>query len=115
MRQEIDGFLKNFSVDGDTATAELLFPETFSGFQGHFPAQPILPGVCQMMLVMVMADRMYDRRMEMSAVTNAKFVSVVQPDQPIEIKCTLKDGRLGASLTSTGARVAEFKLKVEDA
>ncbi|MDH3982160.1 MAG: hypothetical protein OES84_04585 [Kiritimatiellaceae bacterium] len=115
MRKEIDGFLNNYAAEGDSATAELVFPATFTGFKGHFPNQPILPGVCQMTLALVMADRMCGQRMNMSGITNAKFVAMVQPDQPVEIKCTLKDGKLGASLTSSGERVAEFKLKVEDA
>lgn len=115
MRKEINGFLRNFSAEGDAATAELAFPPEFTGFQGHFPEQPILPGVCQMTLALVMADRMQGRRTKMAAVTNAKFVAVVMPDQPLEISCTLTDGKLTANLTSKGERVGQFKLRIEDA
>ncbi|VGO12040.1 hypothetical protein PDESU_00589 [Pontiella desulfatans] len=115
MRKEIDALLKNFVSDGDAASAELAFPAGFSGFQGHFPEQPVLPGVCQLTLAMVMADRMCGKRMKMGAATNAKFVAMVVPDQPLEIKCTLADGTLSASLTSKGERVGQFKLKVEHA
>ena len=115
MRKEIDGFLTNYSAEGDGASAEVVFPAGFSGFQGHFPDKPILPGVCQMMLAMVMADRLIGNRTKLSSVTNAKYISMVQPDQPREIKCTRVGEKLNASLTSNGERVAEFKLKVDHA
>lgn len=115
MRKEIDGFLNNYAGEGETASAELVFPTTFTGFHGHFPDQPILPGVCQITLALVMADRMLGRRTKMAAVTNAKFVAVVTPDQLLEIACTLKDDKLTANLTSNGERVAQFKLRIEHA
>jgi 3-hydroxyacyl-[acyl-carrier-protein] dehydratase len=115
MRREINRFLKNYAAEGNMATAELSFPSEFSGFQGHFPEQPILPGVCQMTLALVMADRMLGRRTKMTAVTNAKFVSVVTPDQPLEITCSLKDDKLTANLTSNSERVGQFKLRIEHA
>jgi 3-hydroxyacyl-[acyl-carrier-protein] dehydratase len=115
MRKEIDGILKNFVVADGTASAELIFSSTFTGFKGHFPEQPVLPGVCQMTLALVMADRMRGRRTQLAAVTNAKFLSVVVPDQPVEISCVLKEDKLTASLTSKGERVAQFKLRIQDA
>ncbi|MDF7823381.1 hypothetical protein P4B35_05105 [Pontiellaceae bacterium B12227] len=115
MRKEIDGFLEHVVVDQGTASAELVFPATFTGFKGHFPEQPVLPGVCQITLAMVMADRIRGCRTQLSAVTNAKFVSMVVPEQPLEIACVLSGDKLTANLTSAGKRVAQFKLRIEDA
>ena len=115
MRREIDGYLEGFASEGDTAEAEITFGEGFSGFKGHFPEQPILPGVCQIALAMVMADRMRGTRQSLSQVVNAKFVSMVEPGQRLRVQCTLTDGLLRAKLHSGENRVAEFKLKVEDA
>lgn len=115
MRKEIDGFLKNVVTGEGTASAELIFPPSFTGFKGHFPEQPVLPGVCQITLALVLADRMRGQRTQLVAVTNAKFVAVVIPDQPLTISCVLKEEKLSAELTSNGERVAQFKLRVEDA
>ncbi len=115
MKKEIDGYLEDFSVEGDVASAGILFPECFSGFQGHFPDQPVLPGVCQIALTMVMAGRMCGSCQRLTEVVNAKFVAMVLPNQPLRIECRLDGEILKAKLLSEGERVAEFKLRVEDA
>lgn len=115
MRREIDGYLEGFTYESDTAEAGITFAEEFSGFKGHFPEQPILPGVCQIALAMAMADRMRGTCQVLIEVVNAKFVSMVQPGQRIQIQCTLVNDLLRAKLLTGETRVAEFKLRVEDA
>jgi len=115
VKKEIDGYLRNFAVEGDGATAELSFPVSFSGFQGHFPEQPVLPGVCQIGAAMALAGRMRGAAQVLSEIINAKFVAMVVPDQLLQVRGSLADGLLRASITSGGERVAEFKLRVEDA
>jgi len=115
MKKEIDGYLEGFAVEGDEASAGISFPESFSGFQGHFPDQPVLPGVCQIALAMVVAGRMRGSRQRLAEVVNAKFVAMVQPNQPLRIECRLAGEILKAKLLSEGERVAEFKLRIENA
>ena len=115
MKKEIDGYLKNYATEGDTATAEILFPATFTGFRGHFPGQPVLPGVCQISVALAMAERLRGKRQVLAEIVNAKFVAMVVPDQLLQVRGTLVDGLLRAGITSGGERVAEFKLRVEDA
>lgn len=115
MKKEIEGYLKNFVDEGDAATAEVSFPASFSGFQGHFPEQPVLPGVCQIGATVALAGRMRGTRQVLVEIVNAKFVAMVVPDQLLLLRGTLDAGLLRASITSAGERVAEFKLRVEDA
>lgn len=115
MRKEIDGLLESFTSEGDTAEAEIVFGDGFSGFKGHFPEQPVLPGVCQIALALVMAERMRGVRQQLVQVVNARFISMVQPGQRLQVQCTLAEDLLRAKLHSGETRVAEFKLRVEDA
>ena len=115
MKKEIDGYLRNFVVEGDVATAEISFPSSFSGFQGHFPEQPVLPGVCQIGAAVALAGRMRGTRQVLAEIINAKFVAMVVPDQLLQLRGTLADGLLRVGITSGGERVAEFKLRVENA
>jgi len=115
VKKEIDELLKDFAVEGDAATVEVSFPANFSGFQGHFPGQPVLPGVCQIGAAVALAGRMCGTRQVLSEIVNAKFVAMVVPDQLLLVQGTLVDGLLRAGITSGGERVAEFKLRVEDA
>ncbi|RKX42321.1 MAG: hypothetical protein DRP64_10065, partial [Verrucomicrobia bacterium] len=61
------------------------------------------------------AERLRGKRQVLGEVVNAKFVSMVVPDQLLLVQGTLVDGLLRAGITSGGERVAEFKLRVEDA
>ncbi len=115
MRKAIDRLLNNFAAEGNRATAEISFPPDFIGFQGHFPGQPVLPGVCQMELALALADRLAGTRQTLGAVTNAKFISVVLPNQLLKIECSLTEGKLQAAISSEGERISEFKMKVEHA
>lgn len=115
MKAEIDGHLKNFSADGDEASAEILFPVSFTGFRGHFPKQPILPGVCQINTALVIAERMCGKRLALVEVVNAKFVSIVRPDQLLQVRCRLAADLLTANFSSSGTRIAELKLRIKDA
>ncbi len=115
MKKEIDGLLENFTAGDDVATVEVSFPSNFSGFQGHFPEQPVLPGVCQVGTAVALAGRMRGTPQVLSEIINAKFVAMVVPDQLLLVRGMFVDGLLRASIISGGERVAEFKLRVEDA
>ncbi len=115
MKAEIDELLINVSVDGDSASAEIVFPEGFSGFRGHFPERPILPGVSQISTVMALAKRMTGRCQQIVEIANVKFVSVVTPGQRLQVQCSLANGLLVSAITSDGTRIAELKLRIKDA
>ena len=115
MKKEIDELLKNFEVESDTASAEISFPPNFSGFQGHFPGQPVLPGVCQIGTAMALAGRMCGTRQVLDEIVNAKFVAMVVPNQLLQVQGTLADGLLRVGIASGEERVAEFKLRIKDA
>lgn len=115
MKTEIKGYLKNFTATGAEASAEILFPESFTGFRGHFPEQPILPGVCQISTAIAMAELMTGRSLKMSEAVNIKFVSIVRPNQLLQIQCRLADDLLTANLSCGETRIAEMKLRIKDA
>lgn len=59
-------------------------------FKGHFPQQPVVPGV--MLLAKVEdAIQMHWPAVKISSVKNMKFIHIVQPNQRIEIDITEKD------------------------
>jgi len=113
MRQTIDQYVKSFSANENEATATVVFDPDFVGFQGHFPDNPILPGVCQISLVLAVADRLTQSRQSLCEIVNAKFLSVVQPNQPLTVECSLANHILRAKLLTKNNRVAEFKLRVK--
>lgn len=94
------------------ATAKIVFPGTFTGFQGHFTGRPVLPGVCLVLTVMVLAEAIEGKPLSLCEIASAKFFSPVVPDFPVQIECRLSDGIVRAKVTGNAGRVAEVRLKV---
>ncbi len=81
-------------------------------FKGHFPGQPVVPGVCMMELVKELLQTQLDKPLMLSSARNVKFLGFITPEvQPI-VKITWKSVESGyginASLSSGGNTL--FKL-----
>jgi len=112
MRDEIKKQMKILSQTAESVAGEFCFSKNFSGFQGHFPVQPVLPGVCLIQAVLVLAESLHNAPPVLLEIISAKFFSVVTPDCPVQMNCTLENGTLKASVSGEAGRIAEIKLKV---
>lgn len=57
-------------------------------FKGHFPGNPITPGVCQVGIVGELLEMMSGRKLTLCEVKNLKFVEVLKPDVTEEVSIT---------------------------
>ncbi len=92
-------------MDGTAFARTYVFPENFVGFEGHFPGNPILPGVVQLMAgAMTAAEATsYPGPLNWSAtsISRAKFLKQVGPGNELRIKGSLKPGEDTTSATVT--------------
>ncbi len=51
----------------------------YAGFQGHFPGAPTLPGVCQILFVQKLMERVLEKPFELRALRRTKFFQPVPP------------------------------------
>ena len=116
---EIDGALVPVTMNGTGgAEATFTFSEDFSGFQGHFPAGKILPGICQVQCVLALLSRWQDNSPRLVEITSAKYVLPIVPGETITCKIHgLKQNgdsvlSLKASILKGSERVSDFRLKV---
>lgn len=56
-------------------------------YNGHFPEQPVVPGVCIMQLVKECVEQIKNQELAYSQVQSCKFISVVNPkiDNTLEV------------------------------
>ena len=92
-------------------TAEYRFPEGFIGFAGHFPGNPVLPGIAQILAVL---HAISNGRQRLHAIKSCKFLRPVLPEETLLIRLTpagQADG-LGvhASLSVSGEQCAVMRL-----
>lgn len=81
-------------------------------FDGHFPGQPILPGVMQLQLAVERCEELLGKKIVLKEVKKMKFVQIIQPKEEIRLKTTFaKEGEMtyeffrGETLCSSGVLV----------
>lgn len=57
-------------------------------FQGHFPGNPILPGVIQVDWAIRLGTEVFGPLGEFQGISNLKFMSIIRPLENIELRLT---------------------------
>jgi 3-hydroxyacyl-[acyl-carrier-protein] dehydratase len=111
MRKAIRQYMEQLSVDKNEAVAEFVFSKGFCGFQGHFPDNPIVPGVCLIQCALVLTEEICGRKVRLCLINSAKFMAAIEPAQSVRLKCSVSDDFVDACFMSGEERVAAVKLR----
>jgi 3-hydroxyacyl-[acyl-carrier-protein] dehydratase len=80
----------SFNFHGqNNATAVLNLNRESPVFQGHFPDNPVVPGVCSVQIIQELAERMAGRKLKLVKGDNIKFLGMINPDETPEINSEL--------------------------
>ena len=90
MKNEIKKLLKNFrkELDKNEISANFAFPESFTGFKGHFPKEAILPGVCQVEMAIALSETYCGKELKLISLSRGKFLNVVKPNDEVQVSGT---------------------------
>jgi 3-hydroxymyristoyl/3-hydroxydecanoyl-(acyl carrier protein) dehydratase len=77
-------------VDGTTAF-EFRFTANEPVFAGHFPAQPLLPGVFQLEMARLTAECVLHRSLTVREISKAKFLRPILPEELVRVELKLSD------------------------
>ncbi|MDN3599523.1 hypothetical protein QWY89_12785 [Mucilaginibacter myungsuensis] len=84
-------------------------------FAGHFPGQPVLPGVCMMQMVKEAIETHLGQKTDLVKAADLKFLSMIDPGQTpvlsLEIKLTALEERYNADAKLFVDDVVFFKFK----
>ena len=74
----------NISKDQDTGVrAQFNFPQNLELFKGHFPANPILPGVAQIEMTRFAVETFFKKKVSIKKIKKTKFSSLIRPGTPV--------------------------------
>jgi 3-hydroxyacyl-[acyl-carrier-protein] dehydratase len=114
IRKEILASMKNFKADQNTAEASFLFTPDFSGFKGHFPDNPVFPGICQVQAGLLILESWKKQELKMDELVLAKFYSPVSLNEEIIFKAAIEDSSAGLTarfkVTAKDKKVSDLKL-----
>ena len=103
--------------DGKGLTAHFCFSKEFSGFKGHFPGKPVLPGVCKIQAILCMLEEATHQTPSLKEVVSVKFFTPVTCNE--EIVCSVRrvsegsqEMRISSLVTKKDKKIAEIQLKV---
>jgi len=83
--------------DGDGLRLQLAFPPGLPWFRGHFPGDPLLPGVVQLKLAIEAARELGPRYHGPRSIQQLKFKSPIRPGATVELRLAVTAG--GAAVT----------------
>ena len=117
VKEEIEQYMTGLEMESSTVTSRFSFPQDFIGFQGHFPAKKILPGVCQIQCALSTLEKGRVKNVVLKEVVLAKYFSPLFPDDALT--CVVTDGgetigeqTVKAVITKNATKIAELKLRV---
>jgi 3-hydroxyacyl-[acyl-carrier-protein] dehydratase len=111
-----DFYTADLSSSGaaDTLAGTYLFrielQENHPVYKGHFPGNPVVPGVCQVQMISEMAEQITGKKLLLMRSDNIKFLSMMVPGthRNIDGEITLKEGDTGDISISAILRSGEI-------
>jgi len=69
--------------------AVILINEKHEVFKGHFPDNPIMPGVCMMQIIKELTEQISESSLFMQSLSNVKFMALINPFNTPELRLEL--------------------------
>ncbi|WP_336515408.1 3-hydroxyacyl-ACP dehydratase [Pollutibacter soli] len=101
--------IKTHTVESEKINAEIIFDKDHAIFKGHFPGQPVVPGVCMLMLVKEIITELHNRSFLFNDIPQMKFLSMINPNQHPEV-----DVQIQLKKTEEGKTIVDAMLKKEE-
>lgn len=92
--------VNSLNHDAGQATASITINKDHEVFKGHFPGNPVTPGVCMMQIIKELTEQVINKKLFMESASNVKFMAIINPDNTPDLDLTL-----AISETDSGYRV----------
>lgn len=67
----------------------ILVNEKHEIFKGHFPGNPIMPGVCMIQIIKELTEKITQKTLMIQTLSNVKFMALINPDNNPELRLEL--------------------------
>ena len=73
-------------LDSKAIVAVTTFPSDALWFRGHFPGEPILPGIAQVALVEKAIQQIHGRHWYVATVKRTRFKQIIEPGDEVQLR-----------------------------
>lgn len=113
-----DNFYKihNITRDGNSATINVELLPTHPIYKGHFPGQPIVPGVCTLTIIKECIAKVLGYSVSYAGIKECKYMSALIPEEKlyITISITIDENKgVKALVNRDSTQETVLKLKAE--
>lgn len=99
------------------AMAKVTIDKNHNIFEGHFPGQPVVPGVCLTQMVKEVVEELTGDKVMLTKGSNLKFMAVVNPQENADLEMNLtytkKENVWATSCSTSFGETVAFKFKGE--
>ncbi|MBZ4043641.1 3-hydroxyacyl-ACP dehydratase [Flavobacterium hibisci] len=67
----------------------ILVNEKHEVFKGHFPGNPIMPGVCMIQIIKELTEKITQEILMIQTLSNVKFMALINPESTPELRLEL--------------------------
>ncbi|PZX48720.1 hotdog family protein [Algoriphagus chordae] len=73
--------LNSISTEGNQTKALITINKDHEVFLGHFPGNPVTPGVCMMHIIKELTEQVVGKKLFMQSSNNIKFLALINPEK----------------------------------
>jgi len=105
-----------FSDTKDQLTVQIILNKEHPIFEGHFPGNPILPGVCTVQIISELLEKALEKELMLTKASNIKYLGFINPvtTPSIQFDLVIKNTETGsincnAMVSDGGNTLCSFK------
>ncbi len=79
----LNNFYKVLEVtsDGNAHAVTVEVNPEHAVFGGHFPGNPVMPGVCMVQIIKELTERIGQKNVQLQSLSNVKFMALINPEK----------------------------------
>lgn len=81
---------RKINEDQINHTFEIIINNKHDIFKGHFPNNPVMPGVCMIQIIKEITESVIGKKLFMEKCSNIKFLAIINPDKTSELTLELQ-------------------------
>jgi len=110
--------VESFAFLNEIVNATILLNPEHDVYKGHFPGQPVVPGVIQIQILRELAEQALKTKLFISELTSAKYLNMIVPDNntllvELTYKTTDEGYRVKGVIKNDEIVFSKVKMKVQ--